>query len=83
MSLAQYVDCVLDTTRLSARLEAAGQRADALPPAAARCGCARRSRVRHPHMGGTTREGFADRPASQVMSVDDEILLLTSQKAKA
>lgn len=81
MSLAQYVDRVLDATRLAARLEAAGQRADALPRL-------RLDALRAEIAGTPIRTWVGQlvkdlrRPASQVMSVDDEILLLTSQKAK-
>jgi ATP-dependent exoDNAse (exonuclease V) beta subunit len=80
-TLAQYVDHVLDAVRVAARLEAIGQRADAI----ARL---RLDALRAEVAGTPLRSWVAGivrnlrRPAPQIAGVDDEILLLTSQKAK-
>ncbi len=80
-SLAQYVEHVLDATRLAARLAAAGQRNDALHRL-------RLDALRAEVDGTPLRAWVAHlvralrRPAPQAAGVDDEILLLTSQKAK-
>ena len=81
MSLAQYVDRVLGATRLAARLEAIGQRDDAL----ARL---RLDALRAEIAGTPLRAWVAElvrnlrRAAPQMGGVDDEISLLTCQKAK-
>jgi ATP-dependent exoDNAse (exonuclease V) beta subunit len=81
LSLAQYVDRVLDATRLAARLTAIGQRAEAL----ARL---RLEALRAEIAGTPLREWVAQlvrnlrRAAPQIAGVDDEIPLLTCQKAK-
>jgi ATP-dependent exoDNAse (exonuclease V) beta subunit len=81
LSLAQYVDLVLDATRLAARLEAIGQRNDALPRL-------RLEALRAEIAGMPVRAWVAQlvrnlrRPAPQLAGADDEIPLLTSQKAK-
>ena len=81
LTLAQYVDHVLDTTCLDARLEAIGQRNDALPRL-------RLEALRSEIAGLPLRAWVAQlvrnlrRPAPQITGVDDEISLLTSQKAK-
>jgi len=80
-SLGQYVDFVLDATALAARLEAIGQRAGALPRL-------RLEALRAEIAGVPLRAWVAQlvrnlrRPAPQISSVDDEIPLLTCQKAK-
>ena len=81
LSLGQFVDRVLDVTRLAARLEAIGQRNDALPRL-------RLDALRAEIAGTPLRAWVAQlvhdlrRPAAQMSSVDDEIPLLTCQKAK-
>ncbi|MGA3170831.1 MAG: UvrD-helicase domain-containing protein [Chthoniobacteraceae bacterium] len=81
LSLAQYVDRVLDATRLAARLAAIGQRHDALPRLQLEA-------LQAEAAGAPLRKWVAqlvrnlERPAPQAAGVDDEILLLTSQKAK-
>jgi ATP-dependent exoDNAse (exonuclease V) beta subunit len=81
LSLAQYVDHVLEATRLAARLEAIGQRNDALPRL-------RLEALRTEIAGVPFRAWVAQlvrnlrRPAPQIAGADDEIPLLTSQKAK-
>jgi ATP-dependent exoDNAse (exonuclease V) beta subunit len=81
LTLAQYVDHVLDATRLAARLEAIGHRADALQRL-------RREALQAEAAGTPLRAWVAqlvrnlNRAAPQPAGVDDEILLLTSQKAK-
>jgi ATP-dependent helicase/nuclease subunit A len=81
LSPAQYVDHVLERTRLEARLEAIGQRTEALPRL-------RLEALRAEIAGVPLRAWVAQlvrnlrRPAPQITSVDDEIPLLTSQKAK-
>jgi ATP-dependent exoDNAse (exonuclease V) beta subunit len=78
---AQYVDHVLAATCLAARLEAIGQRNDALPRL-------RLEALRAEIAGLPLRAWVAQlvrnlrRPAPQITGVDDEISLLTSQKAK-
>jgi ATP-dependent exoDNAse (exonuclease V) beta subunit len=81
LSLGQYVEHVLDATRLEARLEAIGQRAEAL----ARL----RLEAQRAEMAGTpVRMWVAQlvrnlrRAAPQIGSLEDEMPLLTSQKAK-
>jgi superfamily I DNA/RNA helicase len=81
LSLAQYVDHVLDTTRLAARLQAIGQRTEALSRL-------RLDALRAEISGIPSRAWVAQlvrnlrRPAPQIIGVDDEMHLLTSQKAK-
>jgi len=81
LSLGQYVERVLDATRLAARLEAIGQRSEALPQL-------RLDALRAEMAGVPLRAWVAKlvrnlrRAAPQIGGVDDEIMLLTSQKAK-
>jgi len=81
LSIGQYVNHVLDAARLAARLAAIGQRADALPQL--------RLEALRAEIAGTPLRAWVGglvrnlrRPAPQPASVDDEIQLLTSQKAK-
>jgi ATP-dependent exoDNAse (exonuclease V) beta subunit len=81
LSLAQYVNHVLDSTRLATRLEAIGQRAEALPRL--------RLEALRAEIAGVPLRAWVDqlvrdlrRPAPQFTTVEDEIPLLTSQKAK-
>jgi ATP-dependent exoDNAse (exonuclease V) beta subunit len=81
LSLGQYVEHVLDATRLAGRLEAIGQRAEALPRL-------RLDALRAEIAGVPLRGWVAQlvrnlrRAAPQIGSVNDEMPLLTSQKAK-
>jgi superfamily I DNA/RNA helicase len=81
MSLGQYVEHVLTRTCLAARLAAAGQRAEAL-------GHLRQEAIRAELAGTPFRQFVAGlvrslrRAAPQIGSLEDEIPLLTSQKAK-
>ena len=81
LSLGQYVDHVLHETRLAARLTAIGQRNDALQRL-------RLEALRAEIAGVPLRAWVAQlvrnlrRPAPQIAGVEDEIPLLTSQKAK-
>ncbi len=81
LSLGQYVDHVLQETRLAARLAAIGQRNDALQRL-------RLEALRAEIAGVPLRVWGAQlvrnlrRPAPQIAGVEDEIPLLTSQKAK-
>jgi ATP-dependent helicase/nuclease subunit A len=80
-SLGQYVDFVLDATALAARLETIGQRSEALPRL-------RLEALRAEIAGTPLRTWVAHlvrnlrRPAPQIGGVDDEMPLMTCQKAK-
>jgi ATP-dependent exoDNAse (exonuclease V) beta subunit len=81
LSLAQYVDHVLDATRIAARLQSIGQRADALSHL--------RLDALRAEIGGVPLRAWVAqlvrnlrRPAPQIGAVADEIPLLTCQKAK-
>jgi len=80
-TLAQYVDHVLAATRLAARLEAIGQRADALPRL--------RLEALRAEIAGTPLRVFVAelvrnlrRPVAQIAGANEAIQLLTCQKAK-
>jgi ATP-dependent exoDNAse (exonuclease V) beta subunit len=81
LSLGEYVERVVTETRLAARLAAIGQLATALPRL-------RLEALKAEIAGAPMREWVAKlvrdlrRPAPQIAGVDDEIPLLTSQKAK-
>ena len=81
LSLAQYAGRVLDAARLEARLGAIGQPASALPRL-------RLDALRAEIAGVPLRAWVGQlvrnlrRPAPQIAGVDDEIALLTCQKAK-
>jgi len=81
LSLGQYVDHVLKAARLVARLESIGQRTEALQHL--------RQDALRAEITGLPLRGWVDqlvrnlrRPAPQFASVEDEISLLTCQKAK-
>ena len=80
-TLAQYVDRVLNVTRLAARLTAIGQRADALPRL-------RLEALRAEIAGAPLRAFVAQlvrnlrRPVAQIAEANEAIQLLTCQKAK-
>jgi ATP-dependent exoDNAse (exonuclease V) beta subunit len=81
MSLGQYVDHVLEATRLAGRLAASGQPNDMLQRL--------RLEALQSEIAGTPLRAWTAqlvrnlrRPAPVISAVDDEILMLTSQKAK-
>jgi len=81
LSVGQYVDRVLDATCLAARLAAIGQRADSLPGL--------RLAALQAEIAGTPLRAWVAqlvrnlrRPAPQIAGIEDEIPLLTCQKAK-
>jgi ATP-dependent exoDNAse (exonuclease V) beta subunit len=80
-SLGQFVDTVLEATRLDARLEASGQRSEALRRLRLE---ALRAEIAGQPLRGWVAELVRDlrRPAAQIGGVEDEIPLMSCQKAK-
>jgi ATP-dependent exoDNAse (exonuclease V) beta subunit len=81
MTLAQYVDHVLNTTRLAARLDAIGQRADALPRLRLE---ALRAEIAATPLRVFTAQLVRNlrRPVPEIAESNEAIQLLTCQKAK-